>query len=250
MIRRRGRLDRPSVVASAVSHALAIAAFWFATSASKTEPAVETVEIEMVSALPLKAAEEERDATDDVVVETPEPDPAAEPDPPPPRETDESDPPDPEPAEDEDPPEDARTEIADEPEEPASAAEPDEEAEETGSEINVRLEGVRRDYPEYYENIINQINRCFRRPAEGSWETTVSFDILSDGSVANAEFQSRSGNTAFDLQAYRAIVDCAGRGRFGPLPEELPYERLPVSFDFRPSGGGSAPERPSTEEAP
>jgi hypothetical protein len=31
-------------------------------------------------------------------------------------------------------------------------------------------------------------------------------------------------------------VDCAGRGRFGPLPEDLPFETLPVEFSFRPTG--------------
>jgi len=46
---------------------------------------------------------------------------------------------------------------------------------------------------------------------------------------------SRSGSTAFDFEAIGA-VECAGQGRFGQLPDELPYDRLPVQFDFRPPG--------------
>ncbi|MDX1647346.1 MAG: hypothetical protein R3304_09400, partial [Longimicrobiales bacterium] len=45
----------------------------------------------------------------------------------------------------------------------------------------------------------------------------------------------RSGNAAFDIEALGA-VECAGQGRFGPLPEELPYDRFPVRFTFRPLG--------------
>ena len=39
----------------------------------------------------------------------------------------------------------------------------------------------------------------------------------------------------FDFEAIGA-VECAGQGRFGQLPDELPYDRLPVQFDFRPPG--------------
>ncbi len=46
---------------------------------------------------------------------------------------------------------------------------------------------------------------------------------------------TRSGNTAFDFEAMGA-VDCAGNGRFGPLPEDLPYDRFPIKFSFRPQG--------------
>jgi hypothetical protein len=53
--------------------------------------------------------------------------------------------------------------------------------------------------------------------------------------VNDLEFVTRSGNTSFDFAAMGA-VECAGQGRFGPLPEDLPYESLPVLFDFTPSG--------------
>jgi TonB family protein len=92
------------------------------------------------------------------------------------------------------------------------------------------MEGLRRDFPEYYNNIIRQINRCFR-PPEGNWVTTLTFKIRRDGTVTDLQFVQRSGNTAYDYVAMEA-VECAGQGRFGPLPEELPPE-FPVQFEIR-----------------
>ena len=56
---------------------------------------------------------------------------------------------------------------------------------------------------------------------------------LSDGSVEGLEFVARSGSSDFDFRAMGA-VECAGNGRFGPLPEDLPFQ--PVQFNFRPAG--------------
>ena len=253
--RRRG-IDRASATISAGAHLLALGAAWLASLSA--QPALEFVipEVALVSPAPPESAEVAEEAAREVVVETPdppapEPEPETEPDPPPVVEEEpepvepEPDPePEPEP-EPEDPPAPAQPveEPAEVAEEAASVTteEETETEEEAGEGINVRLEGVRRDYPEYYENIIRQINRCFRRPAEGSWETTIAFAIQRDGSVTDARFLTRSGSAAFDFQAMRAIVDCAGRGRFGPLPEGLTWESLPVAFDFRPSGGGLEP---------
>ena len=106
---------------------------------------------------------------------------------------------------------------------------------EGGEGINVRLEGVRRDYPAYYNNIIRQIQRCFRWQGEGRSETTVGFVINRDGTVADLAVVKRSGNASFDFEAMGA-VECAGKGRFGLLPEDLPFDRLPVQFNFRPQG--------------
>jgi hypothetical protein len=98
------------------------------------------------------------------------------------------------------------------------------------------MEGLRRDYPEYYNNIIRQIQRCFRPPPGANLETVIYFAIQRDGTVRDIRFVTRSGNAAFDFEAMGA-VECAGRGRLGPLPEDLPYESQPVNFQFRPSGG-------------
>jgi TonB family protein len=97
------------------------------------------------------------------------------------------------------------------------------------------MEGLRRDYPEYYNNIIRQITRCFaRRTQRGNWETVVDFVIQRDGTVRDIRFANRSGNTVFDFEAMEA-VECAGQpGRLGALPPELPYESQPIRFQFRP----------------
>ena len=113
--------------------------------------------------------------------------------------------------------------------------EPEEELEESGEGLEVRIEGLRRDYPAYYNNIIRQVLRCFRWRDGGRWETEVFFYIERDGTAEDIEFLSRSGNTAFDFEAMGA-VDCAGNGRFGPLPDDLPYDRFPIKFSFRPQG--------------
>lgn len=221
----------------AVHGAVAVLAWW--TSLSVRPPIVfESYEIELVTAPPVEVAEEVQPAREELVVERPEPEPPAEreeapvaepepepePTPPPPRQ-------DPEPEPEPEPEEESQPATTNEP--------PPEEAErESGEAINVRIEGLKRDYPAYYDNIIRQIQRCFagRFRGQGSWETTVYFVIQADGSTSGLDFVSRSGNTTFDFEAMGA-VECAGRGRFGPLPEDLPYERLPVLFTFRPSGG-------------
>jgi len=108
-----------------------------------------------------------------------------------------------------------------------------------GENIMVRMEGLRRDYPEYYNNIVRQIERCYARPAQGSrWQTTVYFVINRNGSVAETRVVTQSGSAAFDLDALGA-VECAGRNeRFGPLPADLPFDRLPIQFTFSPAGPG------------
>ena len=107
-------------------------------------------------------------------------------------------------------------------------------ASESPEAINVQIEGLRRDYPAYYDNIILQIKRCFRWSGQGAPEAEVYFVISSDGSVSDQRFVRQSGNPGFDYDALGS-VECAGRsGRFGPLPEDLPYDRLPIRFTFRP----------------
>ena len=68
-------------------------------------------------------------------------------------------------------------------------------------------------------------------------ETSIVFVIGRDGTVdgGSIDFYDRSGNVNFDYAAMGA-VECAGNGRFGPLPEELGWDRLPILFTFRPRG--------------
>jgi outer membrane biosynthesis protein TonB len=112
-----------------------------------------------------------------------------------------------------------------------------------GENINVRMEGLRRDYPEYYNNIVIQIKRCFR-PTNPNQRLTavVAFAIMRDGSVSEVQLARRSASAAFNVDAMSA-VECAGRpGRLGPLPADLPFDRLPVQFEFSPGGPGGPGE--------
>ena len=194
-----------------------------------------TYEIEMVSPPPAVQAEIQP-AMEELVVERPEPTRPIEEEPE--QEVvpiEEPDDPEPEPSPEEDRPTEELTEVEEEETPPSAPDPPPDEIDESGEGINVRLEGVRRDYPAYYNNIIRQIFNCFRWRGGGSWEATVFFMIEREGTVADMRFLSRSGSTAFDFEAIGA-VECAGQGRFGQLPDELPYDRLPVQFDFRPPG--------------
>ena len=103
-------------------------------------------------------------------------------------------------------------------------------------EMAIRMEGLRRDYPQYYAEIVRQINRCFRWTGGGRWNTVIRFEIQRDGRIpgSSIQFFTRSGNGTFDIQALGA-VECAGAGRLMPLPEDLPYDALPVQFTFSPA---------------
>ncbi len=67
----------------------------------------------------------------------------------------------------------------------------------------------------------------------------VFFYIDREGFADDIQFVARSGSAAFDFESMGA-VECAGQGRFGPLPEDLPYDRFPVRFRFRPANAPDA----------
>ena len=240
--------ERKALALSIVLHTAILAFGWLSTLYAPEPFEFVTYQIELVSPAAAEQAEVAEIAAEELVVELPETQPEPEPEPAPPPPTERDPEPDAEPA-----PEEREPEPEPDPTPPAPRAEqrqpppeeeprrattteaPPEDAAETGEAINVRLEGVRRDYPAYYDNIIRQIKRCFRWQGGGNWETTVQFAIRRDGTATDIEFVSRSGSSAFDFEAMGAI-DCAGQGRFGALPEELPFDRLPVQFSFRPMG--------------
>jgi hypothetical protein len=232
------RMSARSWALSTALHAAIFALAWASTLQGADRIDFITYEVDLVSPPAARQAEDFEQATEELVVERPEPEPV-----PPEPEVEEvvpvEQPDDPEPEPETQPPEPAE-EQPEATDEPTVAAAPEtpppEEPEVSGEGIEVRMEGLRRDYPEYYDNIIRQVYRCFRWTRGGSWRTTIRFWINRDGTAGDIEFETRSGNTAFDFEAMGA-VDCASRGQFGPLPEDLPYERLPILFDFRPSGG-------------
>ncbi len=248
--RSRTTAERRAFAFSLVLHLGIFVMGWLSTRYQPEPVEFVTYEIELVSPPPTTQAEIQEMAAEELVVERPEetqpePEPEPEPTPPPPEETEsvpdpqpeeEEEAPDPEPQPEQPPEERPQPPVEETPTEATTTEEPPEDATESGEDINVRLEGLRRDYPAYYDNIIRQIQRCFRWQGSGSWETTVRFAIQRDGTATDVEFASRSGNTAFDFEAMGAIADCAGLGRFGPLPQDLPYDRLPIQFSFRPVG--------------
>ena len=232
MARRHDPFDKQSAAFSVVFHLLLFVLAWVTTLGGETEFEFLTYEIELVSPPTTVQAETQKPATEEFVVK--QPDPTLTPPEPEPEEEEvaieeavKPDPPKPEP--------EPVEEVAEERTAATTTEKPTEDAAESGEEINVRLEGVRRDYPVYYNNIIRQIGNCFRPPRGVNVEATVRFYINADGSVVGMEFVTRSGNSDFDFGAMGAI-ECAGGGRFGPLPDELPFDRLPVQFNFRPSG--------------
>jgi outer membrane biosynthesis protein TonB len=229
------RPTRRPLVLSVGLHALVITVLLWV--AEPPEPMVfESFKIELVSPPPEPAREEMPSPVEALVIERPDPEPEspAQELPPPPEDT--APPPEDDPLPEPEP----EVEVEDNPPPPAEEADPattetdEDPVEESGEDVNVRLEGLQRDYPAYYDNIIRQIDRCFR-PPRGSFSTTVYFEIRRDGTVSSLRFVERSGDQAFDLEALGA-VECAGQGRFGPLPEDLPYDVLPVQFNFRPRG--------------
>jgi hypothetical protein len=232
-MRRRERPGRTQLFASAGVHVVALVLAWSAQVSHPDPNAFETIQVTLVSPPPAQVAPEPEPAVrEEVVVETPEPPPVEEQNPvveetprveqkPTPTPTPTPPPPEPEP-------------------EPVEAGSPEPSETVSGEDLNVRMEGLRRDFPEYYGNIIRQIQRCFEYRGGGRLETSVTFFISRDGTVdgGSIDFYQRSGNVNFDYAAMGA-VECAGAGRFGPLPEELGLDRLQILFTFQPRGGGA-----------
>ena len=226
-MRRRERPEKQQLYASIGVHLMAVVLAW-AAQISRIDPTdFQSIQITLVSPPPAQEAPEPAPVVEEeVVIETPEPPPREElpdpvvddepvetrpaPPPPPP-------PPDPEPVEE------------------AGDPEPSEEL--SGEDLNIRMEGLKADFPVYYQNIQRQIQRCFEWRGPGRLETSLVFYIDRDGTVDGntIEFFSRSGNVNFDWAAFGS-VECAGKGRFGPLPEEMQLDRLPILFTFQPIG--------------
>lgn len=213
-----GGPPRPAILGSLSLHGVLIVIGLFATRAPRLPEMPQTVRVRMVAAAPEDAPIRVDPAPPEVAEEEhrpPPPDPT--PDPVPQTETPtvvEEVPPPVEPE-----PEPARTEeVGEEP-------------------VNVQLDGAAFAFPAYLENIIRQVNRYWRPPADGrALSAEVSFVIHDDGSVSDIDWIRRSGSPSFDLVA-RGAVEAAGRDRaFGPLPDGYPRDALRVSFFFDPTG--------------
>jgi len=222
------------VIGSVFIHTAAIFLAWWTSSLPREVPDFLVYEIELISPSAAVLGEPTTAPPEELVIETPLdriPEPQEETpavveeegpveEPPQPEET--VAPPDVEPIEDPTPP---------------ASPDPDPDVETPGEDLNVRMEGVRRDYPEYYNNILRQMQRCFRWRGDDDLRATVYFEINRDGSVAEVDILESSRSIAFDIEAMGA-AECAGsRDRLGPLPQALPFDRLPVVFYFEPQSG-------------
>ena len=217
----RKRLGKkPLGLSLSIHMAIFVILFWVIPALQPELLFYEVVEINMVAAAP--------EPEDQLVVETPddpepeEESPMPEPEPEPEPEPDSLETP---PAEEEPPPE---TETVS-----TTAPEP----EDGDDEVTARIEGFRRDFPEYYERITNHIRRCFRPPDTGLRDVVVRFLVQRDGSTTDIGIVSSSGSFSFDTAAEEAI-ECAGQpGRLGPLPDEYLYPVLPINYTISPREG-------------
>jgi periplasmic protein TonB len=104
----------------------------------------------------------------------------------------------------------------------------------TGSDVaNIKTPGLQFPYPEYLNNIMNQVLKRYGRPS-AALRAEISFLILRDGSVRDIRFVKRSGNFSFDLDAQGAIEAAGNAQAFGPLPDGWEADVLPISFVFEP----------------
>lgn len=105
-----------------------------------------------------------------------------------------------------------------------------------GEGLNVRINGADFVDRAYLENIIRQVNRHFRPPADAGGERVeYRFAIERDGRVRTIDFVAGNAGFRFRSAAMEAIEQAGSRGAFGPLPDAYPGERLVVSFYFRPA---------------
>jgi hypothetical protein len=244
-MRRREGPRKKSLAASMGVHAVAVAVAWFAQASPPRPLDFITYQVEIVSPPPAREAEIVQPVQEEeLMVETPDPTPLQEePEPPPVLEED--------PVREEVRPEATPTPPPPEPEPVEDAGDPDPSDQPSGEDLNVRMEGLARDFPVYYQNIIRQMGRCMRFTGPGGLKTSVFFTINRDGSVDGdrIEFVTRSGNAGFDF-AVMGAVECAGAGRFGALPEELGFDRFPIIFEVTSARRGPDRDGPGDGLAP
>ena len=232
---RHRTVGKGPVIGSAMVHTAAIFLAWWTSAATSEVPDFVVFEIELISPPAAELGEVTPPPPEELVIETPF-DPVPEPQEETPPEVIEEEAPVEEPPQSEEtaaPPDVEPVVDAIAPTSPN----PDPDVETPGEDLNVRMEGIRRDYPEYYNNILRQMQRCFRWRGQDDLRARVYFVINQDGSVSEVDILESSRNISFDIEAMGA-AECAGsRDRLGPLPEALPFDRLPVVFYFEPRSG-------------
>jgi protein TonB len=85
----------------------------------------------------------------------------------------------------------------------------------------------------YADLIVQQVARAWNRPAADSHFTnprvTISFTLKRDGSISDVKISQRSGMTALDYSAQRAIMDAAP---FPPFPAGFNKTETGIDFVF------------------
>lgn len=106
-----------------------------------------------------------------------------------------------------------------------------------GEDLDVQMEGLAASFPEYFGNIVLQIRRCLEFNGPPGLKTVVRFYITRDGTVDMDLFRYTewSGDSGFD-RSVKGAVECAGEGRFGPLPEAMGLDRFLVEFEVESAG--------------
>ncbi len=222
-------MGKGPIIGSVTVHSAAILLAWWMAAVSPLVPDFITYEIELISPPAAEFGEQTTPPPpEDLVIETPfEPEPEPEEEIPP--VTVEDDTPAEETPQAEVPAPPPDVEVVEDPGPPTSQ-DPDPDVETPGEDLNVRIEGLRRDYPAYYNNIISEMDRCIRWRGAEDLEAKVYFVINRDGSVSGVDILEPSRSIAFDIQAMSA-AECAGRPNgLGPLPEALGFDRLRVGF--------------------
>ena len=229
------RIGKGPVIGSATLHTAAIVLAWWTSAATSEIPDFVVFEIELISPPAAELGERTTPPPEELVIETPF-DPVPEPQEETPPPVIDEEPPVEEPPQPEETPAPPDVEPVVDPIAPTSP-DPDPDVETPGEDLNVRMEGIRRDYPEYYNNIIRQMQRCFRWRGDEDLRAAVYFVVNRDGSVSEVDIRESSQSIAFDIEAMGA-AECAGsRNRLGPLPEALPFDQFPVVFWFEPRAG-------------
>ena len=227
----RRAMGKGPVIGSVAVHSVAILLAWLAAASSPEVPDFVLIEIEFISPPAAELGDETTPPPpEELVIETPL-DPVPEPQEEIPPVTVEEETPveeTPRPEETAPPPDVEVVEDLG----PTTSPDPDPDVETPGEDLNVRMEGLRRDYPEYYNNIIRQMDRCIRWRGNEDLHAQVYFVINRDGSVSGVDILEPSRSIAYDIQAMEA-AECAGRpGRLGSLPETLSFDRLEVKFNI------------------
>jgi TonB family protein len=84
--------------------------------------------------------------------------------------------------------------------------------------------------PEYIQTMLQRVRGVWQQNQGVEAETTVRFTIQRDGSITGITVDRRSGNTALDLAAQRAVVMTR---QLPPLPDAFPNPTLTVNLIFQ-----------------